>query len=161
MINDNTLCVVDAKHLSIFDFAENEEQAEQKFFKAIESCQEDIKTWESHCKTYPNRKDLKAYLERAKSKQYKIMSFQEFLQMERDYYINLPLTEITKEQFHEMLNVLPPLKWCTMHNIEMFCMSEMWSGSYTSQYAYNLVTEKYYHKMVDITDQKTWIHNFL
>ena len=155
------LCIVDVEHLQIFDFVETEEQAEKTFFKAIEQCQNDIKTWESHCKTYPDTEQFKIYLEQTKNKRYRIMTYDEFLQTERDYYINSPLTEITEEEFHEMLNVLPPLKWCTMHNIEMFCISEMWSGSYTSQYAYNLVTCKYYHKIVDIKDKSTWIHNFL
>ena len=161
MLNNNTLCVVDVEHLQIYDFANSKEQAEQKFFKALETCQEDIKTWESHCKTYPDTESFKTYLAEAKNKQYRIMTYDEFLQTERDYYINSPITEITEDKFHEMLNVLPPLKWCTKHNIEMFCMSEMLTGYYTSQYMYNLVTCKYYHKIVDITDQKTWGYNFI
>lgn len=161
MLNNNTLCVVDVEHLQIYDFANSKEQAEQKFFKALETCQEDIKTWESHCRTYPNAEQFKIYLEEEKNKQYKIMTYGEFLQMERDYYINLPLTEITEDKFFEMLYVLPPIKWKTIDNIEMFCMSEMLTGCYTSQYLHDRNANKFYHKIVDITDKKTWGYNFI
>lgn len=67
--------------------------------------------------------------------------------------------ETTEEIFSEMLNVLPPLYWCTIDGVEMFCMSEMYTGTFTNQYA--RVGEKYYTAMVDITDQSTWIHKLL
>ena len=41
----------------------------------------------------------------------------------------------------------------------MFCTSEMLTGTYTTQYAaYN---GKYYSKIVDVTDESTWIYNCL
>ncbi len=35
----------------------------------------------------------------------------------------------------------------------------MYTGTYTTQYAYSLVTGKYYSAMVDVTDEETWIYN--
>ncbi|MGL5436016.1 MAG: hypothetical protein ACRDBO_11535, partial [Lachnospiraceae bacterium] len=70
-----------------------------------------------------------------------------------------PLKETTEEQFEEALNVLPPLKWCTIDGIEMFCMSEMYTATYTNQYA--RYEGKYYKKMVDVTDKSTWLNNYL
>ena len=160
-MKNNTLCVVDTANYNIYNFANNWEEAENTRQRAIESNKEDIVTWENHCKNYPNAESFKTYLTQAQNKKYDIMTYEEYLQMERDYYISQPLTEITKEHFNEMLNVLPPLKWCTRHNVEMFCMSEMLTGTYTSQYMYNLVTGKYYHKIVDILDQTTWGYNFM
>ena len=71
------------------------------------------------------------------------------------------MKEITEETFEDMLNVLPPIKWCTIDGIEMFCMSEMLTGFYTSQYIHDKGTNKYYHKIVDVTDKATWGHNFI
>lgn len=160
-MDNNKLCIVDTVNFSIYDFADNQEQAEAKLIKAIESNKKDIATWKSHCKTYPDVDSFKTYLKQAQNKKYEIMTFEEFLQKQKDYYINQPLTEITAEKYEEMLNILPPLKWCTINNIEMFCMSEFLTGSYTSQYLHDKKTGKYYHKIVDITDKATWGYNFI
>lgn len=157
----NELCVVDTVNLYIYNFAANQEQAEETLTRAIEANQDDIKIWKNHCKNYPDAEQFKVYLEEAQNKKYEIMTYGEYVQTQRDYYLNKPLTEITAEQYDDMLNVLPPLKWCTIGNVEMFCMSEMLTGYYTSQYMYNLVNGKYYHKIVDIRDQSTWGYNFM
>lgn len=158
---NNELCVVDTVNFWIFNFASNQEQAEETLSRAIETNKKDIETWENHCKNYPDAEHFKNYLKEAQNKKYQVMTYNEYIQLERNYYINRPLEEITAERFNEMLNVLPPLKWCTKHNVEMFCISEMLTGTYTSQYMYNLVTGKYYHKIVDIKDQSTWGYNFM
>ena len=160
-MDNNKLCIVDTVNFSIYDFADNQEQAEAKLINAIESNKKDIATWESHCKTYPDVDSFKTYLKQAQNKKYEIMTFEEFLQKQKDYYINQPLREITAEKYEEMLNILPSLKWCTINNIEMFCMSEFLTGSYTSQYLHDKKTGKYYHKIVDITDKATWGYNFI
>ena len=75
-----------------------------------------------------------------------------------NYYASLPLREVTME---EMLNVLPPIKHCQIAGVEMFAISEMDWVTWTAQYAHDKKTGKYWTKIVDITDQSTWIHNFL
>ncbi len=87
---------------------------------------------------------------------YMIMSYDEFEDAKKKYYINRPLTICDAETFNEMLNVLPPLKWCTIRGVEMFCMSEMYTGTITNQYA--RVGDRYYSAFVDVFDQSTWIH---
>ena len=160
-MNNNELCIVDVVNFSVYTFADNQEEAGRKLQKAIETNKEDVKTWESHCKNYPDVELFKTYLKQAQNKKYEIMTFEEYLRRERDYYITQPLTEITAEKYDEMLNILPPLKWYTINNIEMFCMSEFLTGSYTSQYLHDRITNKYYHKIVDITDKSTWGYNFI
>lgn len=78
-----------------------------------------------------------------------------------NYYASLPLREVTREEFEEMLNVLPPIKHCQIAGVEMFAISEMDWVTWTAQYAHDKNTGKYWSKKVDITDQSTWIHNFL
>jgi len=159
--NNSEICVVDITNMSIYSFSNSREEAEEKLQKALEHQKEDIKTWEGHCKIYPDTESFKNYLTAAQNSKYEIMTYNEYLQMERNYYTSKPLTEITEEKFEDMLNVLPPLKWCTRNNIEMFCMSEMLTGTYTSQYLHNRKNNKFYHKTVDILDQSTWGYNFI
>ena len=155
------LCIVDVEHLSIYDFASSQKEAEDKLVKAQLARLADINTWENHCKNYPDATNFKSYLETARNKKYQIMTYDEFLQTERERFVKSPISEIDEERFEEMLNVLPPLKWCSINNIEMFCMSEMLTGPYTSQYLHDKNNNKFYHKIVDITDRETWGHNFI
>lgn len=152
------ILAVDIKHLSTYDFLQDGETEEELLNRANEYKQRDIDTWSKNCKEYPCEQ-FEQYLKVALNKEYRVMSWNEFEQLQRNSYINQPLKETTEECFEDALNVLPPLKWCTIDGVEMFCMSEMYTGTYTSQYAkYN---GKYYIKMVDVTDKSTWINNYL
>ena len=91
----------------------------------------------------------------------KVMTFEEFRVLERNKLLDGKLTEVTKEQYWDALEQLPPLHWTTHNNVEMFCISEMWTASYTSQYAHDKSTNKYYCAMVDSLDRSTWICEFL
>lgn len=155
------LCVVDINNMWIYSFSDNMEKTEKKLQDALTRQEKDIQTWTNHVENYPDADKFKNYLTQAQNKKYKIMTYDEYLQLEKDYWTNKPLKEITEDEFHEMLNVLPPIKWTTKNNIEMFCMSEMTTGTYTSQYLHDRSTNKFYHKTVDILDQSTWGYNYL
>ena len=154
------ILAVDIKHLSTYDFLQDGETEEQLLQRANDSRQRDIDSWSENCKYHPCEQ-FEKYLKLAQEKEYQVMMWNEFEKLQRDFYIGQPIKEITAEQFDEMLNVLPPLKWCTIDGIEMFCMSEMYSGSYTNQYAHDKRTDKYYTKMVDYMDKTTWINTYL
>ena len=150
--------VVDINSLSIYNVVSAKTTPEQVLENAIKDNKRDIQRCEENYINYPS--DLyKSHLKKAKNAEYKIMAYGEFLKLERDYYINLPIDEITEERFDEQLNVLPPLRWCRVRGVEMFCMREMLTRTYTEQYA--RVGGKFYCKIVDVTDKSTWIHNFL
>lgn len=160
-MNKNILAV-DITHMLVYDFLKEGETEAELLERANNSKQKEIETWGNHCKKYPHKGTIFfEYLNQAEGKEYKIMTFEEYQKAERDYYINRPIQEITEEKFCEMLDVLPPKCWTTIQGIEMFCISEMITGSYTRQYAKTPVGEKYYTKIVDILDKSTWIHNFL
>ena len=162
MTNNNIeLCIADINHMSIYSFSNSIEGAKEKLQQALDQQIKSINTWSGHCEKYPDTESFKNYLTEAQNKKYEIMTYKEYEQLEKDYYLNKPLTEITEDEFHEMLNVLPPLKWCTKNNIEMFCMSEMLTGSFTSQYLHDRDNNKFYHKTVDILDSTTWGYNFI
>ena len=156
-------CIIEVNTMSLYSYMKeaDEETAKSKLTDAYNRKEEDTQTWAKNCELYPNTPAFENYLKEAQNKEYIIMTWDEYEESQKTYWINKPVTEITKENFHEMLNVLPPIKWCTIDNVEMFCMSEFLTGVYTSQYAHDKKNDKYYHKTVSVFDQKTWIHNFL
>ena len=98
-----------------------------------------------------------------------VMTFAEFYDMDRELTLATGVHEVDEETFNDMLNVLPPLKWCDRisekHNarVNEFCMSEFDHSVYTQQYARAYVDGKtrYYSATVDYYDESTWIHNRL
>lgn len=160
-ITDNTFCIVDTTYCTIYDFTETLEQADAVLQKAIARTLESVATWEHHAKYYPDPNRFFVHLEHEKSKLWSIMTYGEFKIYERKKLLAEPMHEITEETFNDQLNVLPPIKWCTINGVEMFCMSEMFTGFYTSQYAHDKRTGKFYSKLVDLTDKATWINTLL
>ena len=150
----------------VWDFViigESDEEAENRAFLAS---MENMQLYASHHKNFPNiQPDGSEYWENQykaeNEREYKVMSFDDFQALEKKMIIDMPMTEITAERFNEMLNVLPPKAWTTRNDVEMFCMSEFYTGTYTTQCAHDHKTDKYYEKLVDITDRNTWIVEYL
>ena len=151
---------------SVFDFLrddETDEQAEERaFFKSMDN----IRTYAHHHECFPRiMPDGTEYwlnqLEVEDKTEYKVMSWDEFEQAQKTAILSMPLREITAEEWEEMLNVLPPKAWVTYNGVEMFCMSEFYTGSFTTQYAYDHRSGKYYSKLVDYCDRKTWIDELI
>ena len=147
---------------SVYDFlrdGETDEQAEERaFLKSLEN----VGTYMHHHEYFPNilpdgseywENQMKAENER----EYKVMSWEEFEAEQKKAVLEMPLKESNAEEWEEMLNVLPPKAWTTHNEIEMFCMSEFYTGTFTTQYAHDHRTGKYYSKLVDFCDPKTWI----
>lgn len=154
------LLVVDVEHCRPWTFT-NKEKAQNDLERAKTQNLESIETWQRHCKNYPDTDMFKTYLEQEQKVRFEIMTYDNFLSIERQKLLSDPLQEIEKERFEEMLDVLPPLYWCTHNGVEMFCISEMYTGSYTNQYAHDKTVDKYYTKMVDSKDRSTWICELL
>lgn len=150
----------------IYDFVHENETEQEAEDRAFLQSMESMKMYSEYHLKYPNvLEDGSEYWENRfyeeNAKIYKVVSYDEFIALERAAIINEPLQETTEEKFNEMLDVLPPLSWTSINNVEMFCMREMYTGTYTTQYAYDHKTDKYYCKMVDITDKSTWINNYI
>ena len=156
-MNMNILAV-DVKHMSTFDFLKEGETEIELLERANEYKKNVIEAWANNCINYPCEQ-YENYLKAAKEKEYTVITWSEFEKLQKDFYIGGEAIETTEENFEDMLNCLPPLKWCTIDEVEMFCMSEMLTGTYTDQYS--KYQGKYYTKIVDITDKNTWINNYL
>lgn len=153
-----SILAVDVAHMNTYDFLRDGETVEELQSRADAYKQEDIASWDKNRKNYPCEL-YENYYTAALSKEYKVMTWTEYSALQRSFYLDQPVTETTEENFLDMLNCLPPMKWCTHNGVEMFCMSEMLTGTYTSQYA--RFKDKYYTKLVDITDKGTWINNYI
>lgn len=156
--------IVNTETMSIYTFCNNEAEFPAKIAAANNSV---IVSMDRLLDIISGGKDTEGYYQRQyedRKKQlnkYVAMTYDEFKKQERERLLSLPLHEITEERFYEMLNVLPPIKWTRRDNVEMFCMSEMFTGTYTDQYAHDHNTGKYFCKLVDLFDESTWIHNYL
>lgn len=138
------------------------EEAENAKKQAEESDREWAVQCRKNAERYPeNAESQLRYAKEHEEACYEIMDFETFHKREREAILSGPLESITEEQFNDMLDVLPPLRWETHNGIEEFCMREMWTGTYTTQYAHVHGTDEYYSKMVDCADRSTWIHNIL
>ena len=159
MISDEYVVVnVNGNFSNVYDFC-TLETAQEIIDRATERAKETVETYNNHIVNYPERADYwkncqKEYLDA----KYEVMTFDEYLKRQKEAMVSGEVLEVTKEDFENALNCLPPLKWCTKNNMEMFCIREMYTGTYTTQYAFNLVDSKYYSAMVDVTDENTWIN---
>lgn len=122
--------------------------------------------WAAQCRKnaelYPqNAENQLRYAKNHDEARFEIMSYEEFKRREREALLKPPMEPVTEEQFNDALDMLPPLYWVTCAGVEEFCMMEMYTGTYTTQYAHVLGTDQYYTKMVDSRDKSTWIHNIL
>ena len=97
--------------------------------------------------------------QKAKNAKYEFISYEEYERRQRQALLDDPVKEIDAETYEEMLDVLPPLYYVTINGVTMFCMSEMYTATYTTQYA--KAGGHYYSAMVDAADKSTWIHNRL
>ena len=143
----------------VYDFC-TPETAQKIIDRATEKARETVETYNSHIVNYPERAD---YWESCKKEyetaKYEMMTFEEYLSRQKKAMVSGEVTEITEENYNDALNCLPPLKWCNREGFELFCMREMYTGTYTTQYAKK--NGKYYRAMVDASDENTWIHNRL
>lgn len=95
----------------------------------------------------------------------RLMTWDEWAAFEREKLLgNAELTLITKEEFWEKLEVLPPEHWVTDTRLKHFRMSEYLTGTYTNQYAemshvnnFGFTVDLYGTRLIDAVDKSTWI----
>lgn len=162
------IVVVDTSTCTLYDFTASSwrgPRTPEEVLKAAQnSAADDIRRYENILNSgrYDDRKEYwTECLEAAKARTFSTMTYGDFLNAQRERLLSDPMQEITEQQFDDALNVLPPLAWHTRHNVEEFCSREFETGSYTMQYAYSLVQNKHYAKLVDYSDPSTWISSIL
>lgn len=154
------LLIVDVESLDVYCIS-NSDTENYDIAKATESNFRKIAQYNNLLKQYPDNKIFQSMLCKAEKCRYTAMTYTCYERLQRSRRLGGLPVEIDEAQYFEALNCLPPLKWCTVHGVEMFCMSEMDWGSLTAQYAFDRSTGKYFTKTVDVLDSSTWIHNFI
>ena len=161
MDSNNELVIVNINggYGHVYDFCTLKD-SQTKLKQAQENALEEVETYERYIKEYPKRADYWTECKKEyESAKYEVMTFDEFLKRQKTVFTTGEITETTEEKFNDMLDVLLPLYWTTIDGVEMFCMREFYTGTYTTQYA--RVGNKYYTAMVDVTDRETWLHKRL
>lgn len=155
------LVIVEMHTTNIYDWVKDGETEAQALERASEFYKRDLALVQSHLKTYGGDYWASRVIEEQNKVNAgcKVMTFDDFIELQKRKLIDGQLKEITEDDYNEALNVLPPLYWTTINGVEMFCMREMYTSTYTTQYA--KLGDKYYCTMVDVTDKSTWIHNLL
>jgi hypothetical protein len=111
---------------------------------------------------YPTLEAAQSDLDRARKggeAEYAPMTWDEYLQGQKAFYLSDPAQQITREKYHEMLEVLPPVAWKQQGDLQTFLMSEHFSGPFTDQYAALGFgdNQTFWVRMVDVSDRRTWI----
>ena len=157
------ILAVDTSTLTVYDFLGDGESEQELLQRAYNSNARNMAHYEAIIAEKPESDSdgfFTKQLENAKKREYKVVTWNEYEALKRKRYIvDGEIKEVTAEQFNAALDMLPPLKWCTIYGIEMFCISEMTDGTYTSQYAHDKHNGKYYCATVDVMDKSTWINN--
>jgi len=162
-ITEETRVVVNTKNNRLFSIDGMlyfDKTIEEAKIRCEREAQEKVQKFTSYLTEYPNQEEYwKSQIKENKSAKFKIITYKEYQERERNKYLSKKPKRISEKAFYYALEVLPPMNWVTINNVNEFCMSEMLSGVYTNQYAkYN---GKYYTKIVDAYDKTTWLHNFL
>lgn len=146
----------------IYDFVRDGESEEEALENAILTLYQEAIEVEEWAVEYPAGAEYwkaRAAEYRRESESAKIVTWEEFQKIQRDFFISEKPVEVSEEDYYEHLDVLPPIHYISRNGFTMFCMSEMITGPYTTQYARNDKTGKYYCLIVDVSDPKTWIYN--
>ena len=161
-MNDIEMCVVNIANMQVFDYTFEKRECSDLLQKAETYKAENIERYTRYIDEYPQNKEYwKICLEKEKNAMFEVMTFDDYLSKQKEYFISKPMSEVDEETWNNMLDILPPLHYCERNGVVMFCIMEMYTGTYTNQYAYDRKTKKYWTKMVDCTDPTTWIDTFL
>ena len=97
------ICVVSEQTLHIYDFLQDGEEVETLLARAEENARE-----------------------RGYTDTYKVMSYEAYRMAKREKYLSMPLNDITDEQYYDMLDVLPPLRYGNNEGLQSFFLSEFY-----------------------------------
>lgn len=165
MLEDNSLILVEVKKsFSAITYQDNEKKTKEDLLNyGKQYVEKELQFYQQRFKeatTFSQKKYwLRAYKNQYRFEDLEVMTFKEYIYRHDKFYTDKPIREVTEEEYNEQLNILPPLKWVTINEVEEFCCMEMYSGTITSQYC--RYKGKYYTKYVCIYDKSTWLHNYI
>jgi hypothetical protein len=154
--------IINTTTCTAWSYTDTDEKAAAKMAEAIQYERECAERCEMHAANRPEDGDYwSKQAAQHRAAKFEIMSFEEFQKRQRAKLLAGDPIEETAEEYNDALDILPPTHWVQIDGISEFCMCEMLTGSYTTQHAHDLRTDKYYCKTVDVLDKSTWIHNYI
>lgn len=133
--------------------------------RAREFYENDKYTYESHLVNYPNMADnWKALLDRTNKileAGFRAVTWEEYEKLQREKWLSKEPKEITRDEYYEALNVLPPECWIQNERYSMFFIGECTTMTFYGQYLYDKASGKYYTALTDICDESTWLDKML
>ena len=141
------------------------ENVDAEINRAREHYQNDVETYEHHLVHYPHmaehwQQQLEVCQNILKAG-FKAVTFEEFLELQREKWLSKEPKEITMEDYEYALNVLPPKNWIRNERYSMFFIGECTTMTFYGQYLYDKASGKYYYAMADICDESTWLDKML
>ena len=128
----NELVVVDVPNVQIYAFTVSgwptPRTAEEVLNAARKSTAESIQRITQIIESGDHESDRgywESRLAQEKARSYAVMTYGEWLDFEREKLLAPEMVEITKQDYEDALNVLPPRGLRTRNNVEEFCSREM------------------------------------
>lgn len=87
-----------------------------------------------------------------------IMTYSEYMERKRGFYLNQPIQEVSSEDWDSIYNAMPNAKKCSIDQVKLIT-EESLDDIYAIQYA--SYGYRYYTKIVDGSDETTWLHNYI
>ncbi len=154
--------IINITTCTAWGYTDTDEKATAKLREAEQYEKDSAELCESNATNYPSMSEyFKKQAEQHRAAKFEIMSFEEYQRRQREKLLAGDPIEETAEEYNNALDILPPAHWVTIDGVTEFCMSERYTGTYTTQHAHDLRTDKYYCKTVDMCDKSTWIHNYI
>lgn len=138
---------------------------EKEIERARKFYEDELALVTSHKTNFPNDGDYwQQRIDEVKftlSHGFEAVTFEEFHRREKAKWCTGKIHEISRKDYEEALDCLPPIGWVHGEDCDWFFISEMLTFSFTNQYYYDKVNGKFYTAIADLYDKKTWIHNLL
>lgn len=153
--------ITNSHNLDVYSGVRKNESEEHALERAREYYRGSVERYDEIIKKQGNGKD-NYWLNCRNSEQAVLDSLR--IETEDDYfarvrkvYLDPPASEITKERWWKMLDVLPPCGYTNTSRYSMFYVSEALHYTYHDFYLYDKKTGKYWSKTCDACDKSTWI----
>lgn len=161
--HDYDRVIVEKSALKVFDYVFLGEPEEDAITRGNNFYKEEYALIERHLKKYGGdywEKRLEEVSQKVAAG-CTVMDYVTYSRRRKEYLLAGEPVEIEKKTYEEAFDALPPLYWTRHGRMEMFCMSEKYEGTITNQYAHDLLTDRYYMKLVDAADKSTWLCELL
>lgn len=156
--------IVTMADIHVFDYVYNGETEKEALNRVEKYYQDNLGQLLALCERNPDDEYWQKRVSEVLTvleKGYKVVSYTEFRQIEREHLLSEELETISRDAYDNVLDELPPVGFLRHGRLEFFCFAEFLAGTITNQYARDLVTGTCYRKLVDIQDRSTWIPSML